>query len=705
MNKSLYRASTAVLALTAITNSLGPVTASAAEAPVTVNVATQEQAPQQTPTEVPATAPVAEATEASPETITETPQQSTTPVESSATEAPAAEETTEVPAPVAAETQQPAAVQQAPTTAKSNVQKAVENTKQNNVQENVEKATAKTNTTAVNRTAKAAAVSAKAVPTTIPASGDVKQDIKEKVNKDVDNNLLGIAQNFHIFANEANLKTHTNGNVAIGKLTGANANFGTNIKEAGPYQNTISDISYIQSIATGVNLIGSSGVAERDTLLVVGEGIAVDTTDNGNAYTVNSTKLDNIKHVQKDAAGTTYINFENEFNTLRAVSKSLASGDIASAEVYKGKTDNQGNFQVDNDYVLDLDTFEADDNKRIVLNLDAEDLIHQGTFKVKNIPNDATVVINVVSDKVGTSMIVDSEIKLEYKDGTTRSVKETENFTDSTLLWNFGAYAGLITLNKAWQGTILATEASLGGGSNIDGSIIVNKFLGAGETHRWDFQGTTTPGDDTDPGSESDSESTSEGSDSDSTSESTSEGSDSDSTSESTSEGSDSDSTSESTSEGSDSDSTSDSTSEGSDSDSTSTSESTNNTPTDDREDDPEEGSENNNGDGSNDGNFGSNGSNTNGADSGQSGNTSNNGSNGVDGNLANNGSNGNQTVAANNANTYANGNASANGAQGSTDATGLPQTGDGTTAAAGLGLGALFAGAMALIAARRKKK
>jgi len=34
----------------------------------------------------------------------------------------------------------------------------------------------------------------------------------------------------------------------------------------------------------------------------------------------------------------------------------------------------------------------------------------------------------------------------------------------------------------------------------------------------------------------------------------------------------------------------------------------------------------------------------------------------------------------------------------------GLPQTGEGTAAAAGLGLGALFAGAMALIAGRRKK-
>lgn len=39
------------------------------------------------------------------------------------------------------------------------------------------------------------------VQTSVVASGDVKEDIKQKVHTDPDENMLGIARNFHIFAN------------------------------------------------------------------------------------------------------------------------------------------------------------------------------------------------------------------------------------------------------------------------------------------------------------------------------------------------------------------------------------------------------------------------------------------------------------------------------------------------------------------------
>lgn len=58
-----------------------------------------------------------------------------------------------------------------------------------------------------------------------------------------ENNELYYAAYFHIFANEAHLSAHTNGNVAVGTLDGG-VNFGTNIKE-----NLVDyDVSYIQKI-------------------------------------------------------------------------------------------------------------------------------------------------------------------------------------------------------------------------------------------------------------------------------------------------------------------------------------------------------------------------------------------------------------------------------------------------------------------------
>ena len=95
--------------------------------------------------------------------------------------------------------------------------------------------------------------------------------------------------------------------------------------------------------------------------------------------------------------------------------------------------------------------------------------------------------------------------------GTTeRTNHEAIVYNDANLLWNFNdstneaGYTGKITLAEKFQGTVLATAASLFANSNVDGSIIVDQYLGSnGETHRWDYQGTkltdepTTPGEET----------------------------------------------------------------------------------------------------------------------------------------------------------------------------------------------------------------
>lgn len=225
----------------------------------------------------------------------------------------------------------------------------------------------------------------------------------------------------------------------------------------------------------------SSVVAERDTLLVVGKDIAVTTTDHDSASVLDGQKMDHFKQIAQDQDGTTYIDFEKEFSQLRAVSQSLSNGKTEAAVLSR-----QG-F----DYILDLSTYEQQDGK-IVLNLDAKDLTDQsGDLIIAGIPESVPVIVNVKSGTEQQKLDVQKKIVLKYADGSTRTNQETENFTDSTILWNFESFGGLIHLNREWQGTILATDATLSGNSNIDGSIIVDKFLGAGETHRWDFQDKT----------------------------------------------------------------------------------------------------------------------------------------------------------------------------------------------------------------------
>ena len=102
----------------------------------------------------------------------------------------------------------------------------------------------------------------------IQAGGSVYDDFP-----DLDN-LLGVSSVFHIFAREAELNAHTNGNVAVQNLIG-NVNFGTNIIE----ELLDKDISYIQNLT---NIAGSSFVSAGDTRenkVIFGDGIEVDIRD------------------------------------------------------------------------------------------------------------------------------------------------------------------------------------------------------------------------------------------------------------------------------------------------------------------------------------------------------------------------------------------------------------------------------------------
>lgn len=71
----------------------------------------------------------------------------------------------------------------------------------------------------------------------------------------VQNNPLDIASVFHIFAEKADLNTHTNGNLAVQNLVDQ-VNFGTNVHEWLVKQ----DVSYIQQVTS---IAASSFVADQ----------------------------------------------------------------------------------------------------------------------------------------------------------------------------------------------------------------------------------------------------------------------------------------------------------------------------------------------------------------------------------------------------------------------------------------------------------
>ncbi|WRM18785.1 collagen-binding domain-containing protein [Lactiplantibacillus plantarum] len=299
-------------------------------------------------------------------------------------------------------------------------------------------------------------------------------------------NMLGVSSQFHIFAREAELHAHTNGNVAVQNLVG-NVNFGTNIIE----ELLDKDISYIQNIS---NIAGSSFVSAGETRsnkVIFGENIEIDVS-NPNRPMVNGVYIDHLlaSEVYQDKDGNVYIDFDKEFAKLEKLSASLS-------EASTNATYTSDSFEDMNQRVIDMTDMQPDADGHIVINLSADVLNTSTPLTIKGLSADAdgnTVIINV--DTAGaTNYQVNSQIKIIYDDGTERNNKETEDFGDNHLLWNFydstasdKLATGVISVDRLFQGSILAPAAEIDANQNIDGNIIANKVNVKAETHRWDLQ-------------------------------------------------------------------------------------------------------------------------------------------------------------------------------------------------------------------------
>ncbi|WP_338037341.1 collagen-binding domain-containing protein, partial [Liquorilactobacillus aquaticus] len=300
----------------------------------------------------------------------------------------------------------------------------------------------------------------------------------------VEGNPLGIASVFHIFAMQARLSAHTAGNLAVENLDGK-VNFGTNISDG----KLAKEVSYIQNITSIQNSSFVQSQGSRTNKIILGKNINVAYTDNGNHLAFNDTKMDHVKEseVYQDQGNEKYIDFEKEFEKLNVNSNTLAQ----TATSYTIKN---SDFSDENNRVIDVSKMSPNENNKIIINLSSDilerdrPLIINGLSKEVNAP---TVVFNVDGD--GSNYNVGSQIKLRYSDGTERHNKETEDFSDAHILWNFENTKNgqVININAAFQGSILAPNAELNANQNVDGNLIAKTININSETHRWDLQNTT----------------------------------------------------------------------------------------------------------------------------------------------------------------------------------------------------------------------
>ncbi len=296
---------------------------------------------------------------------------------------------------------------------------------------------------------------------------------------------------FHIFANDASLNADTNGNLAVGVLHHSN-DFGT-LEESANL--TEGDIDYIQQLAD--NLQGNAFRNTTFNHVVFGKDVKI-TTDEDNRVLVNGVPIENLKpeDVYQDADGSTYIDFEKVFDEL-----------IQNSTQFSSQSDSAGikkDFSDQNNRYVDVTNATPTDNI-IYVNVPFSVLNAANPISIKGISSDTngpTIVINVTDIPDGTQSI-STQVQLEYGSSTSSLNNSNSHSEPNHVLWNLGIEDQTFNfVSGRFMGSILAPEATIQAGVNIDGNIVADTVnITGGETHRWDIHPNqpTTPGQPTTP--------------------------------------------------------------------------------------------------------------------------------------------------------------------------------------------------------------
>lgn len=290
------------------------------------------------------------------------------------------------------------------------------------------------------------------------------------------NSPIGTAGSFHIVAfDSAYLKAHINGNV-LAKNLYAGSNFGTN--------NYADELSYAQNYVQ----VTPTSASSMDHVLVIGSENAVDFADNGNAFSVNGTKLDRPRNLiqDKDTASAPFIDLERVRAEIGQISGNL-SGCADTNLIYTSA----GDLHADH-CRLELTTPSGVG----VANFTASELAEQlGSYvQIDGFQSGAngTVVINV--DCTGVSEINMPQARVVI-DGQLQNTSEVTEFSAGKVIWNFVNAEGVTINTHLMTGIIVAPGATVSVNQNLNGTVVADNVYVNAESHRTDFTGNVTPPD------------------------------------------------------------------------------------------------------------------------------------------------------------------------------------------------------------------
>ena len=306
----------------------------------------------------------------------------------------------------------------------------------------------------------------------VTAAGAVIDEAKaEIVNKFLEE--IEVTDDFVVYADEYSTSTHIDGNIAVNELNSDIQAIKTdNVTEG---EDTYSYIG--ESNGNDVQVLQGSS----STVLVHGSEIDVN-NKNGGSTTVDLSDVDvNNTEELKEVLAESGIDSE-EFAEEIQINENLS--DIAEAgeklneqiQANDGELKNEDAVAAVNDM---LDNGGLSQGDIAVINIDATKLSSQGdvqnylqTLFSTNANVGATIIVNL---NIGEATSVEVYAPIN---------SNAYGHETGYLVWNFGSFAGDVTITQTIAGIIIAPNANVVGYGVINGRVVANSYYHTMETHQ-----------------------------------------------------------------------------------------------------------------------------------------------------------------------------------------------------------------------------
>lgn len=280
-------------------------------------------------------------------------------------------------------------------------------------------------------------------------------------------NLLKTTKGCVVYANEIARTNHIEGNIIVNNVNVPTSLVITRVKDLNP-----DDYSYVGNTTASIQLSDNGKI-------FLGSKIQI-TKPNGNQSIINGGYSNNISAISLSGEDTKK-NEKMILNTLANISKTGSTiKSIADTSFFGNSTNSfqSVNSLLENGVVSKGDVISININYNEILN-------NEGSFgNLINSNPGVTVIVNVIFPSSAPK-----DININKAFSSNVKIPTEFNPKSSYIIWNFGDFAGNITINEEMLGIIVAPNANVyQAAGNLNGQIISNIAGNNGELHQVTFR-------------------------------------------------------------------------------------------------------------------------------------------------------------------------------------------------------------------------